>query len=553
MSRTPLYASRLWPPVRPRTADPAAPTPELLEALGYLTRTDATGVHTLLPLGHRVHDRLTHIAQHSFETVCGAHTVHFPTLQSRRLWESSGRWTTYQTEGALLTTRSRTGEEMCLAPTSEEIAVATLRDHLRSYRDLPARLFLSTPKFRDELSPRGGLMRSREFTMADAYTFDTTADAMRASISLLNDACRTALVSMGLTGTFTAPADGGSITAGPSTEHLHLTPTGQSALLVCDHCGQRGDGPVLTAHPGPSSDPVVNTIAFTLTHPDGATTPAAVAIRSDLTVSPRKLAIATGATRVTLCDPDTLPALFGKQPGTLTPFDCSHIPLYADTSTATLNAFSIWDPDTELRRVSWHNTPGLTNLTPTPADLHIATSPMRCARCDTGHFRERRAVEVAHVFELGTQYTAPMNLTYTTVAGEPTHPHMACSGIGITRCLQTLADLHRDKHGLRWKPGTGPADLHLTVLRPDQPGIREATDRTVHKLTARGARVLIDDRPDAGPGEKFRYARALGIPHTLLLSPRHTDGETEYTNRWTGRTTPMPISHIPDTWSTHRT
>ncbi|MFE7133542.1 proline--tRNA ligase [Streptomyces sp. NPDC057638] len=552
MSTTPLYASQLWPPARPRTADPTAPTPELLEALGYVGRTDATGVHTLLPLGQRVHDRLTRIAQHAFETVCGAHTVHFPTLQSRRLWESSGRWTTYQTEGALLTTRSRSGEEMCLAPTSEEIAVATLHNGLRSYRDLPVRLFLSTPKFRDELSPRGGLMRSREFTMADAYTFDTSPQAMGVSIGLLNNACRTALVTMGLTGVFTAPADGGSITAGPSTEHLHLTPTGQSTLLVCDHCGHRGDGPVLTAHPQPVPDPVVNTIAFTLTRPDGTTTPAAVAIRSDLTVSPRKLATATGAARVTLCDPDTLPDLFGKQPGTLTPFDCTHIPLYADTSTAHLTAFSVWDPDTELRTVSWHNNPHLPDLTPVPADLHTATATMRCARCATGRFRETRAVEVAHVFELATQYTAPMNLTYTTPTGRPAHPYMACSGIGITRCLQTLAELHRDEHGLRWKPGTGPADLHLTVLRPDRPGVREAADRAVHDLTARGARVLVDDRPDAGPGEKFRYARALGVPHALLVSPQHTDGATEYTDRWTGRTTTLPLGHIPDTWSTHR-
>ncbi|MEU8889863.1 aminoacyl--tRNA ligase-related protein [Streptomyces sp. NPDC048442] len=549
MTDTPLYASRLWPPVRRRAADPSASTMDLLESLGFVGKTDATGVHTLLPLGLRVHDRLARIARTAFEER-GLNSVGFPTLQSRTLWEQSGRWATYQAEGALLTTRSHSGEELCLAPTSEEIAVATVREHLRSYRDLPVRLFLSTSKFRDELAPRGGMMRGREFTMADAYTFDTSPEDMRTSTGLLNDACRAALCAMGLTGVFQAPADGGSISAGPSTEHLVLGDIGQSTLLACDYCGHRGDAALLTALPPFASDPVVNVIAFTLTTVDGTSTPAAVAIRSDLHVSPRKLAAASGAVHVELLDAEHLPALFGKHAGTLTPWDCTGTPLYFDHSVASLEKFSVSDGAAGLRTgVSWSGATGLPALSPTSSDLSQAAPGMTCGRCTQGRFHEVRCVEVAHVFELGTQYAAPMGLNFTDQQGRSRTPHMACSGIGITRCLQTLAELHRDTLGLRWVPQAAPADLHLTVLRPDLPGMRERTDRTVHQLRARGARLFVDDRPEPS-GEKFRYAALLGLPRSLVLSPQHDD-DIELIDRATSRTRRMPLVHIPDTWSTN--
>ncbi|MGW6603883.1 proline--tRNA ligase [Streptomyces sp. NPDC055036] len=549
MNDVPLYASRLWPPVRPRTGDASASTLDLLHTLGLIARTDATGVHTLLPLGVRVHDRLTAIARRAFEER-GALTFAPPALQSRTLWEQTGRWAVYRREGALLTVTSSSGEEMCLAPTSEEIAAATVREHLRSHRDLPVRLSLSTPKFRDELSPRGGLMRGREFTMADAYTFDTGPDTMRESVDFLNEACTAALTGMGLTGTFTAAADGGSISAGPSTEHLVLADSGQGTIVACTHCGTRGDGAVVAAQPPPPGpDPVVNVIAFTVTLPDGATQTATVAIRSDLHVSPRKIAAATGAARVDLLDPELLPDQLGKKPGTLTPWDAAGapdvLPLY-DLSAAELETFAISDGDTGLRTgVNWSGTRGLPALHPGGADLHHATEGSACSACRQGRYSSLRAVEVAHVFELGTQYATPMNLSFSDPDGHPATPWMACSGIGITRCLQTAADLNRDRHGLRWTPGTGPADVHLVVLRADQPGMRDRADRLTRELAARHISVFVDDRT-LPAGDKLRYARLLGLPHAAVLSPDHPDTEIEVITRSTGRTTRTDLSHIPD-------
>ncbi|QKZ23900.1 proline--tRNA ligase [Streptomyces chartreusis] len=549
MTATALYASRMWPPVRRGAGEATDSTLDLLYRLGLVARTGATGVHTLLPLGLRVHERMSAIARSAFEER-GALTFAAPTLQSRALWEKTGRWQAYQAEGALLTVRSSSGEEMCLAPTSEEIAAATVGEHLRSFRDLPVRLFLSTSKFRDELSPRGGLMRGREFTMADAYTFDASTHGMRESVAFLNDACTAALTGMGLSGVFQARADGGAISAGPSTEHLVLSDAGQSTIVACDHCGNRGDGAVTPALPPPPPDaPVVNVIAFILTHPDGDIQPAAVAIRSDLKVSTRKVAAATGALRVALIEPQDLPGILGKEAGTLTPWDVAGSPdtlLLFDSSVAELDEFAISDGGDGLRSgLSWEGDRRLPALKVSGRgrDLAEAVDGSRCTRCPGTH-RQVRAVEVAHVFELGTQYSQPMKLAFTDTAGRDAVPWMACSGIGITRCMQTAADLHRDHHGLRWKPGTGPADVHVTVLRADQAQMRERTDRLVQDLTARGLSLLVDDRPLAA-GEKLRYARLLGLPHAAVLSPDRPDDEIEVINRWTGRTTITQTSHIP--------
>ncbi|WP_405814703.1 proline--tRNA ligase [Streptomyces sp. NBC_01390] len=547
MTNTALYASRMWPPVRRGAGEATDPALDLLHRLGLVDRTSATGVHTLLPLGLRVHDRMAVIARNAFEER-GALAFAAPTLQSRRLWEETGRWRSYQREGALLTVRSSSGEEMCLAPTSEEITAATVREHLRSFRDLPVRLFLSTSKFRDELSPRGGLMRGREFTMADAYTFDASADGMRESVAFLNEACTAALTGMGLPGVFQAPADGGAISAGPSTEHLVLSDAGQSTIVACDHCGNRGDGAVTPARPTPPpTAPVVNVIAFVLTHPDGDIQPAAVAVRSDLKVSARKVAAATGASRLSLIEPQDLPGVLGKEAGTLTPWDAADSPdtlLLFDSSVAALDEFAISDGGEGLRTgVTWNGNQHLRALKVSGRDLAEASDGSRCTLCPGTH-RAVRAVEVAHVFELGTQYSQPMKLAFTDHTGRQAVPWMACSGIGITRCMQTAADLNRDHQGLRWKPGTGPADVHLAVLRADQPEMQERTDRLVRDLTARGLSLFVDDRP-LPAGEKLRYARLLGLPHAAVLSPDRPAEEIEVISRWTGRTTITQSSHIP--------
>jgi|GEM_PF-2409972 prolyl-tRNA synthetase len=534
MDEEPLFLSALWPPMR-RVSLPGPDTFSLMEATGLVRRSPVAGVFALLPLGVRVRDQLARISRSAFERT-GFSTVSFPTLQSRDMWEQSGRWDTYVSEGTLFTLDGGAAGAMCLAPTSEEISVTIVRSDLRSYRDLPARLFLSTSKFRNEVSPRGGLMRAREFEMADAYTFDSTPGGMRESVRRLNDACRIALTGMGLRPSFQVAADGGSISSGPSTEHVMIADFGQSHLLACPHCGNRGAAELLTGlftdAPGSGeAEPVVKVMAYIS---QSTRRVVAVLIREDLRVSDRKVTSALGEPAV-LLPADQVRGTFDREPGTLNPWDAlkhAHLVLF-DGSVSHLPVFTIASPDGLRTGITWDGSTGFDAVAPEATDVHCAVPGLPCSRCGVGRFEGVNAVELAHVFELGLQYSARMGLEFIDAEGLPQAPYMACSGIGLTRCLQTVAGKFRDHLGLRWPTRVGPADVHLVSLRSDITEVRDKTHQ-VARAFARSVRVLADDRPVIG-GDKFAYASALGVPFQVVISQRMADDEVELINRWTGR------------------
>lgn len=533
MDEPPSFLSSVWPPLRP-TVDLSMSTYALLEAAGLVRRSPVSGVHTLLPLGLRVRDQIAAISRRAFERQ-GFGAVSFPALQSRSMWEESGRWAIYQDEGALFVVDGGSAGEMCLTPTSEEIAVATVRTDLRSYRDLPARLFLSTPKFRNEMSPRGGLMRAREFEMADAYTFDAHADGMGESVQSLNEACSAALSNMGLHGALQVGADGGSISNGPSTEHIVIADFGESNFLACTYCGKRGapelvSGLFISEPDKSTTEPVVKVMVFA----GAGGRVVAVMIRDDLHVSTRKVAATLGEP-VAFLPADRIASIFDREPGTLNPWDAvkhSDVALF-DESVTNLKRFTIADGSQLRAGVRWDGYGGLPAIAPAGRDLHRAVPGLRCGHCGTGRFEEIEAVELAHVFELGRQYSAKMGLRFAGADGNPGVPYMACSGIGITRCLQTIAGQFRDRSGLRWPAGVGPADVHVIGLRADQPEARERIMMVAQTL-AKAARVIADDR-HAAAGDKFTFASLLGVPCQIVVSPRQDPGEVELISRWTGR------------------
>lgn len=534
MSDEPLYLSNLWPPVRPG-AGRASTAYESMEAVGLVRRSAVAGIHTLLPLGLRVRDRLAAISRRAFEHR-GFATVSFPALQSRTIWEQSGRWSVYEAEGALFTVSGGAAGDMCLAPTSEEIAVDTLRADLRSYRDLPVRLSLSSAKFRNEVSPRGGLMRAREFEMADAYTFDRTHTGMVESYRLLNDACAAALSGMGIRGVMQIDADGGSISRRASTEHVIMADFGQSEFLACTTCGYRGAAEVVSGvlsgnEARDGEEPIVKVMAFLL---EATGRVAAVAIRDELRVSTRKLAAVVGES-VSLISDEDFRIIFGREPGELNPWDAvekaDH--LVYDDSVAVLDRFGIADGPNMRSGACWSGFDEFPMVTPVASEVNCAAEGMRCARCGEGHLEPIESVELAHVFELGDQYSRNMGLRYVDRDGSESAPLMACSGIGITRCFQTLAGLYQDRHGLRWPAGVGPADVHVIGLRFDRAEVKDRVAGVV-SVIAENASVLVDDR-EAGTGDKFAYAAALGIPYQVVVSPRQDPDEVELIDRWTGR------------------
>lgn len=401
--------SSMWPTPRTNKVGSGSSSIELLEHLGFVSRTDVAGVFGLLPLGMRVRDNLLKITADAYSQQ-GFSRVGFPTLQSRSIWEASGRWGTYRDQNAMFTVLDADDDSLCLPPTSEEIAVSIVSRQLRSYRDLPARLWLSSSKFRNELSPRGGLMRGREFEMADGYTFDIDERGMIDSYNRLGRACSNALRGMGFSSIFPNPASGGEVSDFESTEFLVLGDSGQGAVWVCSFCGARDDG--------------------------------------DLRLK--------GILEATLC-----------------------------------------------------------------------------SECGPEKVIKLPAIELAHIFQLKDKYTFPMNLRFVGKDGMPATPMMSCSGIGITRCIQALADSFRDERGLIWPEQSSPFDVHVVSLRYDVPEVRNRTEEIATALVKSGLTVLIDDT-NSSAGNKFAIADGIGIPRQIVVSER-TNDKFEVRNRSSGR------------------
>jgi prolyl-tRNA synthetase len=259
-----------------------------------------------------------------------------------------------------------------------------------------------------------------------------------------------------------------------------------------------------------------------------------VMIRDDLDVSPRKLTAVAGEA-VSLLSAELIAGIFEREPGRLNPWDAikhSDIALF-DESVAHLSSFTIAVGEELCVGAQWDGYAGLPSITPTGRDLHSAAPGLRCGRCQVGLLEGVEAVELAHVFELGHQYSTKMGLHFADADGAAGTPYMACSGLGVTRCMQAIAGKFRDGSGLRWPVGIGPADVHIVGLRADQPEIRERVAK-VATMFAREARVLVDDRATVA-GEKFAFASSLGVPYQVVISPRQAPTEVELINRWTGR------------------
>ncbi|MGQ4332362.1 proline--tRNA ligase [Streptomyces hayashii] len=538
-----IRVSTLWPPVRPRSIDLGATTHGLLEAVGLIREVDLAGSFALMPLGVLIRDRIEAIIRKSF-VEHGFGAVMLPMLQSRAIWESSGRWQVYADAEALFRVVGRGEEESaCLGPTSEEISVVTVASDLASHRDLPVRLYQSTNKFRNELSPRGGLLRAREFEMADAYTFDADRSGMLAAVEALNAACQSALTRMGLPGVLTIPADGGDISKAPSTEHVVRSELGQSQFVECPNCAYRADPDVAVAafprpdrhHAADADAQTAKVMAFGCVRA-GEELVVSVVIRGDLQVSHRKVADVLGASSIRTLSEAEFRACFGVEPHTLNPAIAASTSneMLFDTSVADLRDFTTVSPLTGLiHGANWGEGPLLDQVTPErPVTVHVADAGLWCGKCGEGIFESHRAVELGHVFELGDRYSTPMGLRFVDREGRHAAPLMACSGIGVGRCLQTLADAFRDERGLSWPAQVAPAQVHVIVAAQGEEAERRAL-RLQGVLAANGVTTVLDDR-DVSLGERFRYAWALGLPHHVVVSTRTEDGVYEHTDRAAG-------------------
>jgi len=515
-----------------------------------LIRRLASGLFTWMPLGLRVLRKVERIVREEMDRA-GALEVAMPAVQPAELWRETGRWDKYG--HLLLRMTDRHDRDFCFGPTHEEVITDIARRELRSYKQLPVNFYQVQVKFRDEIRPRFGVMRAREFIMKDAYSFDTDQAGLEESYRKMHDAYVAIFERLGL-GFRVVDADSGEIGGSRSQEFMVLADSGEDGIAWCDEDNYasnvetaatlppEGKAPAPTRDLEKISTPNCKTIedlaAFlditavqtlkTLIV-DGDDGPIALVLRGDHELNAIKADRIPGvAEPLTMADPTTIQKATGSVPGYAGPIGLD-IPVFYDHATAAMSDFVIGANEVDMHYVGVNF--GRDIDVPETVDLRnvVEGDPTPGGK---GTLKIARGIEVGHIFQLGTVYSESMNATVQDKDGKDATMAMGCYGIGVTRIVGAAIEQNHDEKGIIWPEPLAPFDVVLVPINMHRSdAVREASEALYEELQSIGLDVLFDDR-DARPGVKFADAELIGIPHRLVVSDRGLEaGELEYRHR----------------------
>ena len=522
-----------------------------------LIRRLAAGIYTWTPLGLRTLRKVEQIIREEMDRA-GALEVLMPAVQPAELWQESGRWEQYGPE--LLRLKDRHQRDFVIGPTHEEVITDLARRELKSYRQLPANFYQIQVKFRDEIRPRFGVMRGREFIMKDAYSFHATPESLQEGYDAMRAAYIRMFERMGLEFR-PVKADTGSIGGTASEEFQVLADSGEDAIAVSDGADHYAANlelapalPPATARAAPSAAlaevatpgqrtiadvaaflgvPATRTLKLLMVDgdktDDGSTGVVALLVRGDHELNAIKAQKLPGvASPLRMASREAVLAATGCEPGYLGPRGLT-CPVYADHAALALADFVCGANklDMHLTGVNW----GRDLPEPMPADLRnvVEGDP---SPGGAGRLVIRRGIEVGHIFQLGRKYSEAMQASVLDESGKPVTMFMGCYGIGVTRIVAAAIEQNHDAAGIRWPEPLAPFAVVLVPLNAGKaPRVAEAAERLYAELTAAGIETLLDDR-DARPGVKFADAELIGIPHRIVVSERGLDaGRLEYRHR----------------------
>ncbi|MFZ9402264.1 MAG: proline--tRNA ligase [Ilumatobacteraceae bacterium] len=581
--------------VRTLRDDPAeaeVPSHRLLVRAGYIRRA-APGGYTWLPLGMRVLQRVEQIVREEMNAI-GAQEVHFPALLPRDPYDASGRWTDYGPN--LFRLQDRRGVDYLLGPTHEEMFTLLVKDLYGSYKDLPVWLYQIQTKYRDEARPRAGLLRGREFVMKDSYSFDLDDDGLQRSY----DAHRAAYVKiferLGLD-VVIVKAMSGAMGGSASEEFLAPCASGEDTFVRCTSCDYRAnteavrigtladidarntpaalvvDTPntptiqtlvdLLNARDdlrrgaAASSGTVQGTGAWTaadtlknvlvmLRHPDGSRTPLAIGVPGDREVDMKRLEAA-----VSPADVDAFgDADFAAHPVLVKGYIGPDV--LGEKQPAGIRF--LLDPRVVMGSawVTGANTPGhhVVNLVhgrDFTADGVIDVADVRdtdpCPNCGS-NLRIERGIEMGHVFQLGRKYAEVLGLQVLDDKGKQRVVTMGSYGVGVSRAVAAIAEMHHDQLGLRWPRSVAPMDVHVVIAGKPGDETAPAAEALAAELSKAGLHVLLDDRDGVSPGVRFKDAELLGMPMIVIAGRGVAKGVLEVRDRIAGTTTELPIDQV---------
>ena len=551
------FSTSYIPTLKESPADAEVISHKLLLRSGMVRRL-TSGLYIYLPLGLKVLEKVSRIVREEMNAA-GFQELLMPMVQPADLWKETGRWEHYGKE--LLRFTDRHEREYCLGPTHEEVITDLVRGEVRSYRQLPVRLYQIQTKFRDEIRPRFGLMRGREFVMKDAYSFDADTAGAEVSYRLMYDAYCRIFKRLGLRFR-PVEADTGSIGGNFSHEFMVLADTGEDTIAFCHNCdfaanveraevawrgtAYSGTCPAaeqvatpgahtveeVTAFLGIGADRLIKTMLFRV---DGK--PVAVLVRGDREVNDIKLKNLLKAQDVELADAATVRELTKAPVGFAGPVGLD-VPIYADNELqgGTDYVTGANAPDAHLLHVDLNRDVSIAAW----ADLRTITPADVCPRCG-GAVSLTRGIEVGHIFMLGLKYSEAMRAAFLDEQGREQLMIMGCYGIGVSRVAASAIEQNHDENGIVFPPPLAPFDCILLNLDARDATVTARADALYEELRSLGMDVLYDDREER-PGVKFKDADLLGIPMQLVLGGKSlARGIVECKDRRTGEKDELPL------------
>ncbi|HEY5987972.1 MAG TPA: proline--tRNA ligase [Streptosporangiaceae bacterium] len=548
------------PTLREDPADAGAASHRLLVRAGYIRQLQA-GHYSLLPLAVRVRAKVIEVIRQEMERT-GAQELLLPTMHPADIWQRSGRWETMADVMFRLTDHK--GAVNVLSVTHEEI-FAVLAQELNSHKQLPQAWYQFQTKFRDEPRPRAGLLRVREFTMKDSYSFDLDPAGLDVSFDRHRAAYFRIFERLGMP-VIAVEASSGAMGGKDSTEFMCPSEAGEDLVARCRNCqyaanvekatsrlpkvvdGPGLPAPVRFATPGvrtiedlasgydAPADRQIKTLVYVL---DGRLT--LVLMRGDHALNEQKLTDATAALEMRPAHPEEIRDALGALPGSLGAVGVTDLPVVADEALrgrrdmvtgANVDDFHLRGVDIgrDISVGSW-------------ADLREVASGEPCIRCGEP-LELLPAIEVGHIFKLGYKFTKTFGITVLDASGQRVHPIMGSYGIGVERAMAAVVERHHDEHGIAWPLSVAPFSVVVTVAQSEDTESAKAGESVYEQLAAAGVEVIIDDRSERA-GVKFRDAELTGIPFRVTVGKRGlAEGVVEVTRRETGETVKVAIGDV---------
>jgi prolyl-tRNA synthetase len=545
--------SRLYTPtLREFPADADAASHRLLVRAGFIRQLMA-GHYSLLPLAVRVRTKIIGVIREEMNRIDGQEFV-LPAMHPAEIWRKSGRWEVMGDE--LFRLRDRKDFELVLGMTHEEV-MTTLAQELSSYRDLPQIWYQFQVKFRDEPRPKSGLIRVREFTMKDAYSFDVDAAGLDEAFSKHHEAYSRIFARLGIPA-IPVQASSGAMGGSTSVEFMCPSPAGEDLVVRCKACGyaanmekaasalaaiedgdglsapERFDTPTvrtineLTQQHGVAADRQIKTLVYVI---DGQ--PTLVLLRGDHSLVEQKLMDATGGLAVRPARPEEISDALRASPGSLGAVGVTDLPVVADDALRDRRAMVTGanSDGVHLRGVDITRDISVGKW----ADLREVVAGEPCPVCGLP-LDVLRAIETGHIFKLGNRYTEVLGVSVLGADGQRITPIMGCYGIGVERAMAAIVETHNDADGIIWPVAVAPFEVAVVLLNSDDEPTRQAAENLYGQLLSDGIDVILDDR-DLRPGAKFKDVELIGIPFRVTVGKRGlATGMVEITTRATGDT-----------------